>query len=530
MSLVDFYTKILKEVDVGVTKDGFLQVVSNGEEKLLKRTKRNLEIALPKKELLDNMFVLNQNNKYIQNYLLFNPLCERSLDDSIGLDILKDFVLTRFNYTLLGLGTLLISLYDAPALQGDLPMDINLFLKDLKDTSIPGMKGSGKPVDKTTIDKWSKFVFSYLENLDKSLFNLVIPRTKKAAVKDSPTREARLTLTMLNELKEVAGTEETVEVNGVRLKPKEVKVFTDICNMFMDGCSAKGCITVATHDTEAPGFISLMTLYYKIMVRLKKLIKSMKEIDPALVDDILPKLDFDLNEIENAASYYKQELLMIPTENEINAGIDVVNGSSNVNTNIRNVHQGLQAAVQATQQPVVEETAPFTPDPPKTMMDAMLNRIERENKAALGFAVNQPYQVTNTGWNTIGTVTSVSAAPLTQQMTHPITQVETQQPVAMGGNPVRTISRFSPHLNSPESMQALQQETLTYSRPVAPTMGGYGYGGGQVISNAPMYSSAMMPNAGGYPVMGGGMMPVGQVPQYGMNGYPMMNNNGWPRR
>ena len=506
MSLVDFYTKILKEVGIEVTTDGFLQAEQDGEMKLLKRTKRHLEIGLPKKELLDNMFVLNENNKYIQNYLLFNPLCEKSIEDGVGLEILKDFVTRKFSIALLGLGNLLISLYDAPTLQGDLPMDINLFLKDLKDTNIPGMKGSGKPVDKTSLDKWVKFVVSYIDSVDKQLFNLIIPRTKKAAVKDSPTREARLTLTMLNELKEVAGTDEAVEINGIKLRPKEVKVFTDICAMFMDGCNSKGCITVATNDVEAPGFISLMTLFFKLMSRINKLVKSMREVDPAVADDVVAILNYDINEIENAPIKYKQELLMIPTENEINVGVTVANGSNKMNTNIRNIHQGLQTAIQSTQQPVQQEVAPFEPDAPKTTMDAMLDRIAQRNQHAMHMGARPP----------MGMMQSRPLQTIGQPMTN--NGIVAAPPPTGSVNSVRTVSRFAPQFNTPETMAMLNQENaMMQTRPAM----GYGY------PTSPMYPQPMMPQTGQVGVAG-----IYPNNQWQGGGYPPMQQNGWgwPRR
>lgn len=402
MKLHTFYENILKSFSIRISESGFLQYKS-GDEYIDITRRKGMAVGLPTEDNLKNLYVLEKNGKYTPAYLIFNPLSEQATEDGISLDILMDCVKATFMTALKVFGELLFVVYNNPKLQSDLPMAINEFIAEAKDSNIPGMKSNGKAIDDTTSNNWDKLVMSYITNLDRPLLQLVIPRTKKASDKESNTREARLTCPMWMDIQEAldnisnASDEEQKEkviVNGVKLRYKDLKIFNDALKTFMVGANEKGAVVAGTRDTEAPGFIALMSLFHNLMTVLNSYLESMSSADPVAAQSAQCEINYNLSDLENAPTVFKKELLLIPNENEVNMGSSVVNNQKGVNLNVSNLHPYVQSAVQETQAQQEEVMATVQQDVPRDGMAALLGR-NSFNQAIVGtyqgVRVGQPY-------------------------------------------------------------------------------------------------------------------------------------------
>lgn len=490
MNLVEFYTTILNMVDIQV-ENGFLKQKSQNE--LIDLTRRKgMNIVLPVKELMDNMYVLNKNNKFTQKYLLFNPLSERLTTDNIGLEILSDFIKVDFGIALLKLGEATLRVYMEPKLQSDLPMIINTFIEEAKDSSVPGMKTTGKAVDETSIRNWIKLITSYMRSLDKELFTLVIPRTKNVTDKSSFTREARLMCNLLSDIKEVDGAETNVKVNDVTLRPKDVKVFQDILEIFMVDKNDKGLIVVGSNDEEAPGLLALMGLFYKVAGNYSLCLDSMKNVDKMDIEDIIVDFKLSIDDINKAPKTYKKELALIPSESELNLGTDVANSKKGINLNTNNLHPVVKEAVESSKEKYEEikplETAPMS------AMDMLLNK--GNNVFGLNQPVMNPQMMPN------------YQQPMQQQLLPQVNPLEVNQ------QPKSTfISRLNPRFNSMAGNIQLENERKQI-----------------MVQNGQMSSQFQPPIQSMVPVMQNQMQSMGPVygqPQMGP-GYmnqPMMQYN-----
>ena len=451
MKLYDFYANILKSFNIKISDTGFLQYLSDGEYIDLTRRK-GMAIALPTEENLKNLYVLDNNGKYTASFLIFNPLSEQAAEDGVSLDILKDCVRIAFMGALKVFGDLILVTYNNPKLQSDLPMAINAFIKDAKDSTIPGMKSGGKAIDDTTISKWDKLVSAYMTNYENPLFQLVIPRTKKASDKDSNTREARLTCPLWNDVREALenisnATEEEqkekVELQGVKLRYKDLKIFNDLLSVFMVGANEKGAIIVGTKDAEAPGFIALMLLFHNTMTVINGYLESMREVDPVEADGAKCVIEFNAKDIETAPLVFKKDLLLIPNENEVNMGSSVVNAKKGTNLNVNNLHPYVQSAVESTQNQQ-EEIAVVQQDIPRDGMAAMLG-----NRTGMNQLLQGAYQ----------------GVRVMQPVAQPIYQQQVVQPVmadttASISTAPKMVSRLSPQYNSQATNQVLAAQSM----------------------------------------------------------------------
>lgn len=486
MKLYDFYANILKSFNIKISDTGFLQYLSDGEYIDLTRRK-GMAIALPTEENLKNLYVLDNNGKYTASFLIFNPLSEQAAEDGVSLDILKDCVRIAFMGALKVFGDLILVTYNNPKLQADLPMAINAFIKDAKDSTIPGMKSGGKAIDDTTIAKWDKLVNAYMTNYENPLFQLVIPRTKKAADKDSNTREARLTCPLWNDVREALETisnasdeeqKEKVEIQGVKLRYKDLKIFNDLLTVFMVGANEKGAIVAGTKDTEAPGFIALMLLFHNTMTVINGYLESMREADPVEADGAKCVIDFNAKDIETAPLVFKKDLLLIPNENEVNMGSSVVNAKKGTNLNINNLHPYVQSAVESTQSQQ-EEIAVVQQDVPKDGMAAILGN----NRAGLNQLIHGAYQ-------------GIRVMQPTMQMYQPqVAQPVMADTTTSNSAAPKMVSRLSPQYNSQAAAQTLaaqNMQQMVQPQPMMMQQPIYGYSQSQMMQQQYMGQPMMM--------------------------------------
>lgn len=434
MKLNEFYKMILASVKIETDEDDFLTVEHN-EENIFLTKRKGMKVALPSKARLDGMFVADESGKFQQQYLIFHPLSEDSTSNGIGLDILIEHTKSEMEIALSGLGVLLLTAYMNPKLQTDLPMNINEFISNAKDKNIVGMKANGKAVDPTMLETWTKLITSYMKSVDHSLLTLIVPRTRKNANKDSNTREARLASDLWVELNKYNGTEDKVMINGINLRPKEVKIFKDILDLFLIDPNEKGTVIEGTKDLNVPGFIATMLLYHKIMSNVNRASIALEQADPVIAEDMRVTLGVTTTAIESAYTTYKKEILDIPNEEEINLGVNVANGKSGVTTNVSNVHPAIANNIQ--QVPVQ-----FTPDKPKNGVEAILQRVNQRNS---NFLFQQAQQQNRWGTGTYGNGINMTQSAMLQPAQ------------ATGG----MVSRLNPSYNNMATNQMLQQSQMS---------------------------------------------------------------------
>lgn len=493
MKLNDFYTNLLKTFSIRVTESGFLQC-KNGEDWVDITRHKGKGVALPTEENLKDMFTLDNNGKYVPKFLIFNPLAEQASEDGVGLSILQDCVKINFSLALPVFGKAMLVTYTSPSLQENLPMAIIDFISEAKDKNIPGMKANGRAVDETMIASWEKLILSYVQSIDKPLFNLVLPRTKKATDKNSNTREARLTCNLWVDVKEALQAYETsteddkakkIEVNGVKLRYKDVKIFNDILTVFMVGANEKGAIVAGTKDTEAPGFIALMLLFRNTMGVISSYLESMYNSNPNEIKDIKIDFTFNSSDIEQSTTIFKAELTQVPTEKEVDLATDVSNAKKGMNMNLNNIHPGLQSAVEQT---TVEREAAVQGVKQDVGLSAT-DMLLRGRNAMFGNTGMMPFN----GQPAMAPVMQ-PVQPMTQNV-QPV-MAPTTAPVAP-----KMVSVLNPEMNTPEANQMLMARQAAAIQPQVQQQFYQ-----QPMMNQMMYQQPMMQPMMGYPQPNPGMM------------------------
>lgn len=502
MKILKFYEDVLQSVGLHVTDDHKIQLLANDEYIDLTRRK-GMPVYLPSNKALKSVYGTDSNGTIQQKHLIFNPLTEQLSHDGIGFDILLDSIKVSLTYNLAGFGALLFGTFKAPKTQQDLPMDLVDFITYAKDGEIPGMKGSGKPVDDTTDKNWDKLISSYKSSINKELFTITVPRTKR--VNNENTREAKLVCNLYQDLLEHKGTLEKVEVNGVKIRPKDVKVFTDIIEIYLKGSDAKGVIVEGTTDTHAPGFIALMKLYYTIINRTSVYIEAMHNIDPEVARASLKSTKLSIKDIEEAPVVYKKELLQIPTEEDINKGASVANGTRGKNANVKQLHSAVQEAIpevkQQQQEAVAQQPLPIQPNVTQQQSSGnlLLQKIQTEQQMSgmmpMGTGMyRQPMQVQMPIYPTAAPRPMQPTMPMVQPQVMNTTQV---QPMPLPQQPVqqvqqvqatgKLVSRMAPGLNSPQVQQQMmweQQQRMIQQQQMQQ----------QMYANQNMMYQPMMPN------------------------------------
>lgn len=455
MSLITFYQDVLKQLDVFEDSEGFLKSKLNDEDEIYITRLKGKKIKLPTKVNLDNMFHPDENGKFIRSYLIFNPLSESAYEDGYSLELLLELIKKAMMTSLASLGELLLTAYNNPKLQHDLPLALQEFIGNAKDKSIKGMKSSGRAIDELMAEKWKRYIASFTTSIDKEMVTIVLARTKRIGDTNSYTREARLTSSIYKDLKDALGSESNTSINGVSLRPKDVKIFFDIINLFLGTPDENGLVKVGTQDTNSPGFIALMRLAKQILNPTAKYIKSLAIANP-IYKEHMKEITLEDEDIDTAPVKYKKELTLIPTDNEINKGANVLNVKQGTNLNTRNLHSSVATAINKP-----AEALDYSENEPKTGAEMLLRRRYAQDEAMM---MQQGGM-----YGMVGHMNKPMPKPIRPGM----------------------IGRLSPQYNSMEAQQQYMQERYNGMNT------GYGYGmQQQVIGNNMGYSAGYGMNQG----------------------------------
>lgn len=305
-TLNDFYQKVIENLGLYVDEDGF---ILSRKVDGIPITNDGKPMVLPSKEHINSVYTTDENGKPIVSKSLFNPINEDVIKgDSPSLKKTKIFAERRLGHVFYHIGRLLLILAENKNLQRNVKLELNKFLGLISEASGVGIK---LLVDEKSLSNWEKI---YKLSLEKpvGLFTIYL---KKRAKYDGETYN-RLAVFGSSVYDELASIEKEGSVYDVKLRPKEVTIFRILFEFILQDLEDR-TISVGSNDNESPGFISLMSLYVKLLTRMNKLLDQLKSIDKEVYDSCyIPNL-VTIQELESL-DVYSSELATIPNEIDLN--------------------------------------------------------------------------------------------------------------------------------------------------------------------------------------------------------------------
>ena len=191
-------------------------------------------------------------------------------------------------------------------------------------------------------------------------------------------------------------------IYGVKLRPKDVKVFKIIYEYIFNNINVKDYYTFGSTDKNSPGFISLFKLYINIVERLNELI-SMLEFTDEIDEFAKMELHISSEDLDNIARF-DRELAVIPSDTDVNRSMDRLVGTSLVNEPAKTVDGKLDARTLLygnnyaqnqnipLQQPVQQNIAPALDTSNMTVAQKILygNDVNRQQQPMYPQQTAQP--------------------------------------------------------------------------------------------------------------------------------------------
>ena len=311
-NIVDFYSRVINTIGMGVDKNGFIYV-GKGDAKVI-LVVNNKTLVIPTKEHLKTMVEKNEDGELEVTKVPFNPLNEDVVKgDSVSLKRTKIAVEKHLGHALASVGELLLLLGQDKTQQSKTSLDVNKFLKLINSVKTPQNSSRGnKVVDERMVENWDKLYSETLKSQEGIIKISLIKGGKKDGIKYN--RVASLISPLYDMLLE-ADTE--TPVLGVKLRKKDIELFKQMLEYLIPGIEENRVIQVASNDKVSPAFISLMKLYLTHMERYNKINRELQHINQSTADSGYIELTVTEQEIEDL-SIYKAELNTIPDEHDIN--------------------------------------------------------------------------------------------------------------------------------------------------------------------------------------------------------------------
>jgi len=307
MDINEFYERVLSSLDVEVSK-GYLMI--NDGDRLVNYTDDGVPLVLPTKNHIRTMLDEDADGEIIVTKKLYNPLDETIIKgDSLSLSKTKSLVTTRLNNKFTVLGSLLLTMASDSKFQTKSTMLLNQFLVRLQEAMNPGIK---KIVDANTISKWLKIYDNSFEAGSHPMFKVYVKKGGRIGSK----RYNRVTTFKSPVYEELLGMSKGGRINGVTLRNKDITIFKIIFEYLIENINSKGIVTIGSNDKECPGFISLYTLYNKVMTKFAAVRGDIDGVDSELEDGCVITLTVDSDELTNLG-IYKRALASIPTESDL---------------------------------------------------------------------------------------------------------------------------------------------------------------------------------------------------------------------
>lgn len=393
MALNEFYKQVIENMGLYVSEDGFIYSSGNKDKVLI--TNDGKPMVLPMKEHINSVFDKDEDGNIVVTKTLFNPIDEDVVKgDSPSLKKLKIFAERRFSHIFNITGLLLLSLAANKDLQKKTGLEINKFLSSITQAQSQGIKNL---VDDKSIDNWNKIYENTLKK-PNGLFTIFL---KKKGKYQGETYN-RLAVLGSDTYDELIKAEKDDEVTGVKLRNKDIVIFKLIYNYIIEDFEEEGTMSVGSNDNESPAFISLMSLYLKLITRTNRLLKYLKDINQELFDSaFIPSLIsteklFTLKEFSN-------ELITIPNETDLNRSTITLSKIDDIPSSILNTTTVDTRAQQSVQQPVNNlNQQPYPKEPVRLNQPAMDDDPMRRALGSNFNIIQQPPHNGYMGLNSMG--------------------------------------------------------------------------------------------------------------------------------
>lgn len=335
-TLNEFYEKVLLSTGLVVTEDGYVKAPLRGRSKVSDNiTFNGRTLVLPLRQHFDTMTDIIDGKKELIK-VIFNPLREDVIKgDSDSLVKLKSMIEVRLSHSLNNIFASIISLALNKEKQKHMSLELtSLFasMKEAKNQNITNV------IDENTLEKFKKIASALVvPSNTKGMIHFYL---KKGGIVNGVkyNRLAMSSFPMYDELEKYV---KDGSIYGVKLRPKDVKVFKIIYEYIFNNINVKDYYTFGSTDKNSPGFISLFKLYINIVERLNELI-SMLEFTDEIDEFAKMELHISSEDLDNIARF-DRELAVIPSDTDVNRSMDRLVGTSLVNEPVKTTDGKLDA-------------------------------------------------------------------------------------------------------------------------------------------------------------------------------------------
>lgn len=394
MGIIEYYTKVIENMGLTVSEDGYIYVVDGKEKSLVMSNGKPL--VLPTKDHIESIYTKDEDGNPVISKLLFNPLNEDVVKgDSESFKKIKNIVEYKLGHLLFAAGELLLTLGSDKKLQGKTNLEINKFLSKLNKANNQGIKAI---IDDKSLDHWCNIYKNCLAKSDKAVSVFV---KKKGRVDD--VNYIRVATLSSNIYEALSNATQEVSVYGVKLRNKDIIVFKLVFEYLIEGIEDEGILSIGSNNGEAPAFLALFSVYLRVMEKINKVFKYLTHVDKKTCEHY--KVDNLMTEEElEDISGYKSELSMIPNETDLSRTVAKTN---------RATIGGVDASV--INKPTSTHTYPTTPvamnQEPQGASDPLMKALYGQPQAQ----VQVPVQPQAIGLNVIPMQQPVYQAPMYQQ-------------------------------------------------------------------------------------------------------------------
>ena len=335
-TLNEFYEKVLLSTGLVVTEDGYVKAPLRGRSKVSDNiTFNGKTLVLPLRQHFDTMTDIIDGKKELIK-VIFNPLREDVIKgDSDSLVKLKSMIEVRLSHSLNNIFAAIISLALNKEKQKHMSLELtSLFasMKEAKNQNITNV------IDENTLEKFKKIASTLVvPSNTKGIIHFYL---KKGGMLNN-VKYNRLAMSSFPLYDELDKYVKDGSVYGVKLRPKDVKVFKIIYEYIFNNINVKDYYTFGSTDKNSPGFISLFKLYISIVERLNELI-SMLEFTDEIDEFAKMNLAITSEELDNIARF-DRELAVIPSDVDVNRSMDRLVGNSLVNETTKTADGKLDA-------------------------------------------------------------------------------------------------------------------------------------------------------------------------------------------
>ena len=335
-TLNEFYEKVLLSTGLIVTEDGYVKAPLRGRSKVSDNiTFKGKTLVLPLRQHFDTMTDIIDGKKELIK-VIFNPLKEDVIKgDSESLAKLKSMIEVRLSHSLNNIFNAIISLALNKEKQKHMSLELtSLFasMKEAKNQNITNV------IDENTLEKFKKIASALVvPSNTKGLIHFYL---KKGGVVNN-VKYNRLAISSFPMYEELEKYVKDGSIYGVKLRPKDVKVFKIIYEYIFNNINVKDYYTFGSTDKNSPGFISLFKLYISIVYRLNELI-SLLEFTDEIDEFAKMELHITSEDLDNIARF-DRELAVIPNDTEVNRSMDRLIGNSLVNEQVKTAEGKLDA-------------------------------------------------------------------------------------------------------------------------------------------------------------------------------------------